>query len=236
MEAQVTVESGGQMVDNNSTLGSFGYTGNPNCWLWLQGGGQMTISGSMQFFAPMTNAGTFSISGGFDIANNNTTGAEGGLVNLAGGVINLLSGAAIQASYGDEYLVNQGTINATNGGGTINLSNLTNSGTVATLGTTGTLLVEKFNGLGSLTGNFNAAAGTTIQFGATANPGTSPGAGLTLGGSGQYQFVSGLLTLTNNPIPNLAMTGGMVALGPAFQGGAITNLTLNGITLTNTLP
>ena len=46
-----------------------------------------------------------------------------------------------------------------------------------------------------------------------------------------------MLTLPSNTIPNLSLTGGTLELGADFQGGAITNLVLDGIILTNnTLP
>src|SRR5437660_5785486 len=38
------------------------------------------------------------------------------------------------------------------------------------------------------------------------------------------------------PYTTLFRSGGTVVLGPGFQGGAITNLTLSGTTLINTLP
>ena len=91
--------------------------------------------------------------------------------------------------------------------------------------------------LGALAGTYNAALGTTIQFSGgntAANPltvGTLP----VLNGPGQYQFTGGYLLLTENAIPNLRLVGGTLELGPAFQqGGAITNLTLDGTTLPGT--
>ena len=109
-------------------------------------------------------------------------------------------------------------------------------GTITTQPGTGTLAVGMFNGLGTLAGTYNAAPNSIIQFVANANPGTSAGSPLVLGGTGQYKFNSGLLTLPLNTIPDVLLTGGSLLLGPGFQGGSITNLTLNGINLTNTLP
>ncbi len=241
VEAQVTVESGGQMLPagSSSSIGQNGYAGNTNCWLWLQSGAQMSAASSayLYLWSPMTNSGTcYMTNEGFYVYNNNTAGQDGGLVNLAGGVINLISAAGIMGESGFDYLVNQGTINVSAGSSTISMDQLTNPGAVATLAGAGTLRIESFSGLGSLTGNFSAAAGTTIQFGASASPGTSAGAGLTLGGGGQYQFTTGVLTLADNPIAHLEYAGGTVVLGPGFQGGAITNLTVDGSTLSNTLP
>jgi hypothetical protein len=66
----------------------------------------------------------------------------------------------------------------------------------------------------------------------------TPGTPLVLAGGGQYQFVGGssYLELTNDIIAGLVMQGGTLELGADFQGGAITNLALAGMTLTNTLP
>ena len=56
-----------------------------------------------------------------------------------------------------------------------------------------------------------------------------------LNGPGQYQFGSGYLLLNNETIPNLTLTSGTLELGTMFdQDGAITNLTLDGISLAGT--
>lgn len=79
------------------------------------------------------------------------------------------------------------------------------------------------------------------------NPPLVPGTPLTLSGGGQFQFIGnyqlgqflftgGYLLLPTDTIPNLALQGGTLALGPGFQGGAITNLAIGGMPLTNTLP
>ena len=83
-------------------------------------------------------------------------------------------------------------------------------------------------------------------FGGTSANYLTPGTPLVLAGGGQYQFAPlnyrnpsyypGYLELTTDVITNLALAGGTLALGPDFQGGAITNLTMYEMTLTNTLP
>ena len=242
--AQVTVANGGELLlaGSSSTIGS-GSPGGTNDWLWVQGGGVFDAASGvgMTLDSAVTNSGVINLTNStvtiYNYPGYNGGSLNGGLVNLAGGTVNLWAGADINGNgYGGEYLINQGAVNLGSGSSTINVKNLTSQGTIATLSGSGTLLIEQFNGLGSLAGSFNAAAGTIIQIGATASPGASADAGLTLGGAGQYQFVSGLLTLTNNTIPGLVMKGGTLALGANFQGGAITNLTLDGISLTNTLP
>ena len=47
-------------------------------------------------------------------------------------------------------------------------------------------------------------------------------------------FSGGTLTLQQTVAPQLQLTGGAVTLGPAFQGGSITNLTLAGSLLSGT--
>ena len=87
-----------------------------------------------------------------------------------------------------------------------------------------------------LAGTFHAAADATIQFGGgTRNAPLVPGTPLVLGGSGQYQFISGYF-ISAGEIPNLSLQGGVLELGAGFQGGAITNLTLDGIAFTNQFP
>lgn len=238
--AQVSVESGGEfLVLGSSTIGQGGQPANTNDWLWVQSGGLVSAAyyATLYLYAPMTNSGLVNLTNyGLSIYNNGSSGYTGGVLNEAGATINLISTAGISSAYGSEYLINQGTINVTGGNSTIGVWNLANEGLVATMPGTGTLRIGSFNGLGSLNGTYSAAAGTTIQFVGGNNPGTSAGTPLVLGGAGQYQFVQGTLTLTTNVIPGVVMTGGNLILGPTFQGGAITNLTLNGITLTNNLP
>src|SRR5205807_766192 len=72
--------------------------------------------------------------------------------------------------------------------------------------------------------------------GGTAATPLTAGTPLVLAGGGQYQFTSGWLLLPTDVIAGLVLQNGILELGPGFQGGAITNLTLNGITLTNAFP
>jgi hypothetical protein len=78
-----------------------------------------------------------------------------------------------------------------------------------------------------------------VQFtGGTSTSPLKPGLPLALLGGGTFQFSAGWLDLTNDIIPNLQLYGGIyggtyLELEPTFQGGAITNLALNGIILTN---
>src|SRR5204863_1693267 len=85
-----------------------------------------------------------------------------------------------------------------------------------------------FNNGGILEGSFSAASGTAISFSGGSFSNAVP---VTLSGAGAIQFTGGGLTLVNDVITNLPLTGGTVTLGPGFQGGTITNLTLSGSAL-----
>ncbi len=144
MAAKVTVENGGEVqllaVDGISSFGDES-AADTNYWLWLQGGAQMSGDSGfgLDLYAPMTNSGTCSLTNGvIYVANDNGDDLDGGLVNLPGGVINLVSGASIDGSGGFDYLMNEGTINVTNGNSQIDV------------------------GLELLTGAYNAAAGATV--------------------------------------------------------------------------
>jgi len=243
LTAQVTVQSGGEFLTTGGSSYIYNTGSQTNNWLLVKNGGLVQLSGYLYLYGPLTNAGTINVTNGayIDAYNNNSTTLLGGIVNQGSGVIDLWNNSSLYGtSYGDEYLINQGSINMMNGSSsTIDFNNLNlSAGTITTqpaVAVSGTLQVEAFSGVGDLTGTYNAAANTIIQFAASTSPGTSPGSPLVLGGTGQYRFNAGLLTLPTNPIPGVVMTGGSLLLGPGFQGGSITNLTLDGINLTNTL-
>ncbi len=186
----------------------------------------------------------------------------GGVINIRGnGLITSNPG-----DFDRGYFINQGTLLHSAGtNASINVSTFNNTlGTVSNWSGTfalrilreglsgnydaaaGTLVLTIFQtnspaGTYPLAGTFNAGAGATIQIGVTGDfiTNASPfilSTPLVLGGSGRYQFTSGLLLLTTNTIPKLELTGGTLQLGAGFQGGAITNLTLNGIGMAVTLP
>ena len=216
----VRVENGGLMVANGILVGGFG-----GSTFEIRHGGVLTGSGN---FAVLTNAGTINLT---------NTSISAGLLNQPGGVVNLAGGASVNGnSFVANYFTNLGTVLASGASpNTINSADFENrQGTVTNF--SGVLLMETFPT--NLGGTYYAAAGATNQFAAVADGVNYVTAGtpLVLGGPGQYQFTSGDLLLTTNVIPNLALLGGQLKLGAGFQGGAITNLTLSGITLINTLP
>lgn len=120
--------------------------------------------------------------------------------------------------------------------GTIAVSKIENSnGSITNQSLAGTLQIAVSSG--GLAGKYEALANTKIGFsgGNALNP-IEPGVPLQLGGDGQYQFKSGYLRLPSDLIPGLELSGGTLTLGNNFQGGGISDLTINGMTLTNTLP
>ena len=205
LNGAITVNSGG-------VLDAFGGTLQPTGSLTVGGGGVLNVASTVTLYGPLTNAGTINLTNAaFFLYNNNGVNWAGGIDNQ--GEINFYgaSGDHVYAyGSGYEYLINQGTVNEQAGAGTST--------------------INAYEGV--LTGIYNAALGTTLQFigGGASNPltvGTPP----VLNGPGQYEFTSGYLLLTEDGIANLALTGGTLELGAAFQGGAITNLTLDGVTL-----
>ncbi len=124
-------------------------------------------------------------------------------------------------STNDTFFANAGTFRKSGTGGTTAIYiPFDNSGTVTN--SSGTL---QFKGGGNISGTFGASGGNTIDFNAGLfGYATAP----VFSGAGTFQLSGGSLTLGNNAIPNLQIIGGSVAVGPNFQGGAITNLTLVG--------
>ncbi|HVV01654.1 MAG TPA: hypothetical protein VHH88_09860 [Verrucomicrobiae bacterium] len=226
-DGAVTVAGGAILNTPGANIGSAGS-------LTMNGVLNIT-SGVLYLNGPMTNSGSITLSsnGGIYIYDNQTT-YFGALINLPAGVINLNGFNGIRnGGYGREYFLNQGAVISRASAG-IDVTSLNLSGGVIT-NLSGTLGIHGFTN--TITGMFHAAAGTTIQIGGgTGTNPLRPGVPLVLAGDGQYQFVSGLLELPDNTVPGLMLTGGSLQLGPSFQGGAITNLALNGIVLTNSNP
>ena len=215
-------------------------------------GGVMNCEGYFTI-TTLTNAGTLNLAAQLVLLTT-----ANGIVNQPGGVINLKSNAVITIAATNDYFINQGSIvqnagtGATNtisyqkgigiSGGPFNGDSIdiyepfafdNSQGTITNL--SGTLVLPSFPS--TLAGTFYAAAGATIQMGGgTIAAPLVPGTPLVLGGSGQYQFISGYLYLPANVPANLSLQGGLLALGAGFQGGAITNLALDGITLSNSFP
>jgi len=210
-------------------------------------GGVVNITGqsySYMYVAGISNAGTINWTGGYPALIYGST-----FYNLAGGVFNIECDGYFYYYYGSEKFNNAGLVQkfGTTGRTTIEV-NLTNTGVV--LAQSGTLVFsDYYNGWNEdLGGTFQADAGATLEFDAggilTGNftsaagghillaSGTfTPGPTLVFNGPGANALTGGTITLTNDIITNLQLTGGVVLLTPEFQGGAITNLALNGASL-----
>src|ERR1017187_7344559 len=191
----------------------------------------LNISGSAGKYldGPLTNAGSvvWSGSGQLDLLYQPSSFYYGAIYNLAGGLFDIQTDARLYYASGNEVFDNAGTLRKSAGGGiTYFYPQLNNTGMVDV--ESGTLAFEKG---GSVGGQFTSASGAGINL-ASGNfvQAGSP----VFGGGGQGQFTGDTLTLLSDVIPGLAMNGGSLVLGPAFQGGSITNLTPTGMTLTGT--
>src|SRR5688572_2372539 len=231
---QILQQTGGTLNPGNGSI-------RPNGRLSFQGGaigGVLVVENNGTLFvegaagktlsAIVTNRGTFQISGTGDL---NLTGSldNEGLFNLAGDV-RLLSGFNQPRP-----LRNTGTLRKSAGSGTaeVGVANnfgfvLTNSGLIdAQSG------VISFFGGGTLDGTLNTATGTRLDF--TGGTYTQTGFGSPLvTGTGSTRLTGGTMLLHDYP-PGFLFVGGTVQLLPDFQGGGgITNLIVDGTTLTGT--
>src|ERR1044071_5993712 len=188
----------------------------------LHGGGCTVLD----LAASLTNAGTLTFGGGVALRLNGSS-QVGQVVNLPGAVIDVRQDDDSPCWYlfpGGGLIDNRGLFRKSAGTGTASLASpLRNSGTVDAQ--SGTIA---FLGGGDLDGTYNTAAGTAIKLvGGNFTQVSTP---VFLGG-GQSTMLGGSLTLTTDMILGLQLAGGTLYLGPDFQGGSITNLTLEGVTL-----
>ena len=187
------------------TSASSSSTINANGSLTVASGGALNLAGSayLYMYGPVTNSGTINVTNGLIyLYNNGTTAAQGGLVNLSGGLISLDGTGGIQGNvYGAgssyDYFINGGTVTKVTGTGASSI-----------------VVAQE-----TLAGIYNAAAGTTVLFsGGSSTTPLQEDPGLVLNGPGQYQFNGGFLLLTTTWNPGLQLTGGTLMLGPGFQG------------------
>lgn len=196
-------------------------------------GGTVNLSPeSLYLYGPMTNAGTVAMAQGMISINNDGLMKHGYLLNQPGGRISL-NNSYINGSGAGSTVVNQGAIVCTGNSGGIFVTNFdTALGTVTNQASGSYLSLGYFSNV--LSGTFNAANGATIRlYGGTSVAPLTPGDPLSLSGGGIIQFYSGWLSYPSNIVPHLDLYGGVLTVGPKFQGGAITNLQLDGITFTN---
>src|SRR5579859_3746733 len=223
--------SGATLSSTNTVTGTFIWnSGTINGPLTITNGGVLNISGSVTLENVLTNAGTVTMTGpAYLTLYNNTNNWLGKIYNLASGLWDIQTNATIACGYcqGNEFFNNAGTLRKSQGSGTANISVVfTNTATVTNL-----VGILSFYEGGTLTGNYGTAAGATTEF---ASGNFTMGVPPLISGPGICEFTGTTLTLLQNVPTNLVLASGNVILGPAFQGGGITNLTLSGATLSST--
>src|SRR6185437_11492340 len=238
----LTVASGGVLNWSGGTIsGALDITngavvnwsnGTASSYVNVQTNGLLNFSGfgTRYLVNVLTNAGTVEWLGGSVVTQNYPPyGYLGAVQNLAGGLWDIQCDQTLSDNYGGgaAYFANAGTVQKTAGTGTTTISvAFNNAGTV-----TAQTGIISFNGGGVIESNFIAAAGASIHFsGGAFRYSTVP----VLTGPGAIQFTGGTLTLLDDQIPGLQMTGGTISLSATFQGGTITNLDLNGSALQGT--
>src|ERR1035441_754477 len=228
----VIFNSGNLTAPTNSAFAIMDWNGgNISGALTVASGAVLNVggSGTLNLYGALTNAGTVVVTNTSDVRLwYSPPTYYGAIYNLAGGLFDIQNDQFyLYNTYGPEFFNNAGTLRKSAGSGTTVIYPIVNNtGTVDA--ETGTL---SFRGGGTIDGQFHAAAGATVAFdGGSYTGGSAP----QFTGAGAFKFNSGTLTLLNNVVPSLQMLGGTLMLGPAFQGGSITNLTLAGMTLANT--
>ena len=240
VNAQITAEPGSTLIWQGGNLGTPLYIPT-NVVLNVD-----AIYNTAQIAATLTNAGTLNWTGGtFRICCNNQMYNQG--------LFNIECDQSFQNYYNGEFVVNSGLIRklATLGSTTAATTTwgvfLYNFGEVdvqqgalniqnyATNSATGVYQCESnaaiyFNGGGIISGIYDAAAGGDIFLAGGTFTMLPP---YFLNGAGSYQVTGATVTLLTNLIPNLQLVSGTILTGTGFQGGSVTNLTLNGLNLGN---
>ena len=229
--ANGTIDLSAPVVISNQFNWSGG-TLNSNA-LTIASGAVFNINANSTLFldSALTNAGTvnWTNTGPLDVENGAAGAYIGLIVNLPGALFNIENDISLFDTIAADggYFQNQGTLQKSAGtGSTFIYIPVNNSGSVTAL--QGSLLLY---GGGTVAGTFTADSGATIGLGSGNFTNSGPAS---INGPGPMQLTGGTLTLLVDAIPNLGLTGGTVNLGPAFQGGVITNLTIDGATLAGT--
>ncbi len=197
-------------------------------------------------YAALTNAGHIIWNGSANWRLYNDTGLDGSVNNLTNAIIDIECNQSLYPPNGNQigWVTNSGLVRKSVSSSTTSISvSFYNTGTVDVLtgaidfgyGTFGGQIVAA-NGTGIYLGNGGVLSGT-FTAGEEAVVDLTGGAftqtaALSFEGAGSYLMTgSTTLTLLNNPIPNLELESGTILTGPAFQGGSITNLNLNGLNI-----
>jgi choice-of-anchor C domain-containing protein len=260
----ITVASGGVLNVSGASLtgplvvaagGIVNWSGSrtesPGAWVSIASNGVLNITGNFDASVTVTNAGTVNWDGGnFQLEDG------AGFYNLAGAIFNidLTQSEYFNNYYGSEFFDNAGLLEMSSPGSTVYFEPiLTNSGTVSVQG--GSIVFEsptsqspllggvfqassyatiEFTGGGLLDGSFDAATNGTINIAGNSSALYSYAPTVTFAGEGTNEITGGSITFASNVIPNLQLLGGTITLGPTFQGGSITNLSLANGTLLGT--
>ncbi|HWD19403.1 MAG TPA: hypothetical protein VHB20_08985, partial [Verrucomicrobiae bacterium] len=230
--------TGPLVVAPGGTLNWSGGTGQGSLTVLAGGTLNFPSANTVYLDAAVTNFGAVNFTGGYVQLLNNLT-----FYNELGASLNFLADQTFYNYNGGETVNNLGLIKKSGTTGVTYFDPiLINNGTVEV--DSGTLNFYGNSTGAQLNGQFLAEAGGTIIFGDGGSlAGTYNAAGglielqngafnLTAAasfvGSGTNLMVGGSLTLANTNVPGLQIAGGTFSLAPGFQGGVITNLTLNG--------
>ncbi len=224
--------AGSNLASTNTVTGTMNWTaGTMSGSLTVANGATLYVGGSsaLQLYGALTNAGTVVVTNtGYLRLYYGPPTYTGAIYNLAGGLFDIQNDQFLLYNVtGNEFFNNAGTLRKSAGSGTTVIYPIMNNAGLVDA-QTGTI---SFHGGGTIGGQFQAAAGATVAFD---NGSYTGGSAPQFTGAGAFKFNSGTLTLLNNVVPGLQMLGGTLILGPAFQGGSITNLTLAGSNLAST--
>ncbi len=225
--------AGSTLLSTNTVTGAFTWSAGTLAGpLNIATNALLTITGSATHYMdnPLTNAGTVVMtnSGGLIVSYSSGAGYFGVIENLPGALWDIQNDQSISPYYlGPAYFHNAGTLLKSGHTGTTTIYvPFNNSGSVTAL--QGTL---DFNGGGTLAGTFTASNAASILFSGGDFTNSVP---TTMSGPGVVRLTGGTLTLLTDEIANLPLVNGNLILGPGFQGGTITNLTLSGSMLVST--
>ena len=232
--------NGPLIVANGGVLNLVGGSTGFGQQLTVQAGGTVNVAGTGAYFAAgVSNMGTMNWSGGYMQLQYNS-----GFYNGPGAAFNIFSNGDFDDYYGYEVFTNYGTLRKYGSPGTQYFSPaLLNNGSVEV--DSGTLDFEAagveailagqilatgggrilFNDGGELAGAFTAGPGGTIDLSGGAFDLTSAAF---FSGAGTNIMTGGTLVLSSDHVPGLVLAGGTFTLTNTFQGGIITNLSING--------
>ncbi len=240
--------AGATLAGSNTVTGVFSWiAGQVGGALNVAQTGTVYLSGSadVYLYAALTNAGHI-IWNGASPWHLDSNSSGGWIVNLPTGVIDAQCDEPMRSDFGGEWINNAGLFEKSMGTQHTSVAPaFTNSGVVKVLngaldfqgGYFGGLFVAtngaalSFGNGGVLSATFSAGFGALINLDGGS---FTPAAGVSFGGAGVCEFTAGTLALPGGPIPNLQLAGGAVALAAGFEGGTITNLTLDNETLEGT--